>query len=154
MRLRVSFLVCLVCLGVTGAVAPTPAAAQMNPGVQAGMLLDPDQFFFGGHIETAPLIDRLRFRPGVDIGLGDDTTLVAGNFDFTYTFPNGRSGWNLFAGGGPSINWYDYDDGGSNTDGGFNFLVGARQNSGLSFEFRVGMAGSPDLKFGVGYTFR
>ena len=153
MRLGVSFWVCLVFLGVTGAVAPTPAAAQVDPGVQTGILLDPDQFFFGGTIETAPLIDRLHFRPGVDIGLGDDSTLVAGNFDFIYTFP-GSNGWNLYVGGGPSINWYDFDGGGSDTEGGFNILLGARQNSRLSFEFRVGMEGSPDLKFGVGYTFR
>ena len=64
-RIRASFWTCLVCLGVTGAIAPTPAAAQVAPGVQAGISLDPDQFYFGGHIETSPLVDRLRFRPSV-----------------------------------------------------------------------------------------
>ncbi len=92
----------------------------MAPGVQGGVSLDPDQFYFGGHIETAPLVDRLRFRPSVDIGIGDDTTLVAGNFDFTYTFP-GEAAWNLYVGGGPTINWYDFDNGDSDTEGGFNF---------------------------------
>ena len=154
MRLRVSFWVCLGFLAVTGAVAVPPAHAQVNPGVQAGISLDPDQFYFGGHIETTPLIDRLRFRPSVDIGLGDDLTLVAGNFDFTYTFPGSNNGWNLYVGGGPTINWYDSDDGDSDTEGGFNFIVGAKQNNRLFFEFKVGMEGSPDLKFGVGYTFR
>ena len=43
-RIRASFWMCLVCLGVTGAIAPTPAAAQVAPGVQAGISLDPDQF--------------------------------------------------------------------------------------------------------------
>lgn len=154
MRLRVSFWVCLVFLAVTGAVAAPPARAQVSPGVQAGISLDPDQFYFGGHIETTPLIDRLRFRPSVDIGLGDDLTLVAGNFDFTYTFPSSSNGWNLYVGAGPTINWYDSDNGDSDTEGGFNFIVGAKQNSRLFFEFKVGMEGSPDLKFGVGYTFR
>ena len=154
MRLRVSFWVCLVFLAVTGAVAAPPAHAQVSPGVQAGISLDPDQFYFGGHIETTPLVDRLRFRPSVDIGLGDDLTLVAGNFDFTYTFPSSSNGWNLYVGAGPTINWYDSDNGDSDTEGGFNFIVGAKQRSRLFFEFKVGMEGSPDLKFGVGYTFR
>jgi len=154
MRLRVSFWVCLVFLAVTGAVTAPPAHAQVSPGVQAGISLDPDQFYFGGHIETTPLVDRLRFRPSVDIGLGDDLTLVAGNFDFTYTFPSSSNGWNLYVGAGPTINWYDSDNGDSDTEGGFNFIVGAKQRSRLFFEFKVGMEGSPDLKFGVGYTFR
>ena len=125
----------------------------MAPGVQAGISLDPDQFYFGGHIETVPLIDRLRFRPSVDIGLGDDTTLVAGNFDFTYTFPAKRP-WNLYVGGGPSHQLVRLRRRDSDTEGGFNFLVGAKQNSRLFFELKIGMEGSPDLKFGVGYTFR
>jgi hypothetical protein len=57
-------------------------------------------------------------------------------------------------GGGPSVNFYNADNGGSNTEGGFNFIIGAKQNRGLFFEMKVGVEGSPDLKFGVGYTFR
>ena len=151
-RIGVSFCVCLAFLGVTGVIAAAPAEAQVSPGVQAGVSLDPDQFYFGGHIETTPLVDRLRFRPSVDIGIGDINS-VAGNFDFTYTFPGG-SPWNLYVGGGPSINWYDFDNGGSDTEGGFNFIIGAKNRDRLFFELKVGMEGSPDLKFGVGYTFR
>jgi hypothetical protein len=136
-----------------GPVVATPAAAQIGSGVQAGLSLDPDQFYFGGHIETTPLIERLRFRPSVDIGLGDNITAVAGNFEFTYTFP-AQQGWNLYVGAGPAINWYDFDNGRSDTEGGFNFLIGAKQSGRLFFEMKIGMEGSPDLKFGVGYTFR
>jgi hypothetical protein len=108
--------------------------------------------YFGGHIETSPLVDRLRFRPGVEIGLGDDQTLVGFNFDFTYAFTANRP-WNLYAGGGPAVNWVD-TDGGGDSEGGFNFLLGARNRDGLFFEMRIGLIDSPDLKFGVGYTFR
>lgn len=153
-RIRVSFWVCLVFLGLTGAMTAAPAdAQQVAPGVQAGVSLDPDQFYFGGHLETSPLIDRLRFRPSVDIGIGDGGSAIAGNFDFTYTFPGGRL-WNLYVGAGPSINWYNADNGGSDTQGGFNVIIGAKNTRGLLFEMKVGMEGSPDLKFGVGYTFR
>ncbi len=74
-RIRVSLWVSVACLGLAGAIAAGPAEAQqIAPGVQAGVSVDPDQFYFGGHIETSPLIDRLRFRPNVDIGIGDATT--------------------------------------------------------------------------------
>jgi len=152
-RVRMSLWVCVACLGLASAIAPNRAEAQqVAPGVQAGVSLDPDQFYFGGHIETSPLIDRLRFRPSVDVGIGDVTT-VSGNFDFTYTFPGGRP-WNLYVGGGPSINWYDFDNGDSDTEGGFNFLVGVKNRGGRFFEAKIGVEGSPDFKFGVGYTFR
>ena len=149
--IRVSFLVYLVFF--TGAMGATPAQAQqIAPGVQGGVSINPDQFYFGGHIETSELIDRLRFRPSVDVGIGDGTT-VAGNFEFTYTFPSSHP-WNLYVGGGPAINWYDRNNGGSDAEAGFNFLVGAKNRDGLFFEAKVGVEGSPELKFGVGYTFR
>jgi len=152
LRFRTSLWVCLVLLGLFTALAASPAQAQVAPGIQGGISLDPDQFYFGGHLETSPLVDRVRFRPSVDIGIGDDLTVVAGNFDFTYTFPGNRP-WNLYVGGGPSINFYDSDRG-SNTEGGFNFIIGAKNRAGLFFEMKVGLADSPELKFGVGYTFR
>jgi len=130
----------------------SPSQAQVTPGVQGGVSLDPDQFFFGGHVETSPLIDRLRFRPGVDLGIGDDSTVLGFNLDFTYTFAS-RSPWAIYAGGGPALNWIDHDSS-SDTDGGFNILVGAKQREGMFFEMKFGMAGSPDFKFGVGYSFR
>jgi hypothetical protein len=152
-RFRASLWVCLAVITGLTALVPSQARAQVAPGIQGGLSLDPDQVYFGGHIETTPLVDRLRFRPSVDIGIGDDLTVAAFNFDFTYTFP-GRQGWNFYVGAGPSINWYNADNGGDATEGGFNFLLGAKQAGGLFFEMKVGMADSPDLKFGVGYTFR
>jgi hypothetical protein len=151
LRLRATAWACLLVLVLFSSFGASPAQAQVAPGIQGGISLDPDQFYFGGHIETAPLVDRLRFRPSVDIGIGDDLTVVAGNFDFTYTFP-GNQRWSFYVGGGPSINFYD--NGGTNTEGGFNFLIGAKDRRGLFFEMKVGLADSPDLKFGVGYTFR
>jgi len=143
--------VCLMFLTLW-AVGASPAQAQMSPGVQAGVSIDPDQFFFGGHLETSPLVDRVRFRPGVDVGIGDNLTLVAVNLDFTYAFTANRP-WNLYAGAGPAINWYNFD-GGSDTEAGFNFLVGANYRNGMFLEMKIGVMDSPDLKFGVGYTFR
>jgi hypothetical protein len=148
-----SLWVCVACLGLASAIAANPAdAQQIAPGVQAGVSVDPDQFYFGGLVETSPLVDRLRFRPSVDIGIGDVTT-VSGNFEFTYTFAGARQ-WSPYVGGGPTINWYNFDNGGSDTEGGVNFLGGVKNRAGLFFEVKIGVEGSPNFKFGVGYTFR
>jgi hypothetical protein len=143
-----------VCLAVSSLLvaAAHPAEAQVRKGIQGGMSIDPDQVFFGGHIETSPLVDNLRFRPNVDVGLGDNATSIGLNFDFTYMFTAGKP-WNIYAGAGPAINWFNVDDS-SEMDGGFNIILGTRQRDGMFFELKVGAVGSPDLKFGVGFTFR
>ena len=133
---------------------PSTAAAQIDPGVRAGLSIDPDQFYIGGHIETKPLVERLVFRPNVEVGFGDDVTLAAFNFEFAWKFPHGRSDWGFYAGGGPAINLYQFDGPGDDTEGGFNIMGGFENRSGLFFEFKLGVADSPDFKFGVGFTFR
>ena len=135
----------------------TPAAAQ-DGGVRAGLSVDPDQFYFGGHLETGPLIDRLHSRPNLEVGFGDDLTLLAANMEFVYKFPL-RSGWRIYAGGGPALNVFIVDDDindndDSDTEAGLNLLVGFENASGLFFEFKIGVVDSPDFKFGVGWTFR
>lgn len=133
------------------AAAPATARAQ-DVGVRAGVSVDPDQFYFGGHFESAPLIDRLRFRPNVEIGVGDETTLVGFNVEFAYFFPT-RSPWQLYAGGGPALNVIDVHDE-TDAEPGLNVLVGVQHSKGLFFEFKVGAFDSPEFKFGVGYTWR
>lgn len=134
-------------------VLTVPASAQ-DAGLRGGLSVDPDQFYFGGHLETAPLVDRLHFRPNVEIGFGDDLTLIGANMEFVYKFPN-RRGWGVYAGGGPALNVYMFDDvDDSETDAGLNLLVGVESSRGLFFEFKMGAIDSPDFKFGVGWTFR
>ena len=135
------------------AVSAMPAQAQ-DAGVRGGVSVDPDQFYFGGHIETSPLVDRLHFRPNVEVGFGDDLMLIGANMEFVYKFPS-RGGWGFYAGGGPALNVImidDVDD--SDTEAGLNVVLGAEHSGGLFFEFKVGVIDSPDFKFGVGYTWR
>jgi hypothetical protein len=135
-----------------GTFAVAPAAAQTSAGIRAGLSVDPDQFYFGGHMETPPLVDRLRFKPNVEIGIGNDITLVALNIEFAYVFPSRRA-WNVYAGGGPALVITDTRDD-TDSGGGFNLLVGAEHQSGLFTEIKVGFVDSPDFKIGVGYSFR
>ena len=144
-----SFLLGLVLLSST-------SAAAQDAGLRGGLSIDPDQFYFGGHIETSPLVDRLYFRPNVEVGIGDDLTAIAANMEFAYKFSTRRA-WNLYAGAGPALNIYMFDGGGDNdaeTEAGFNFLIGVEQARGMFFEFKLGVIDSPELKFGVGYTWR
>jgi hypothetical protein len=154
MRLVVTRFVTVVSfLAAITAISVIPARAQ-DAGLRAGVSVNPDQFYFGGHIETSPLVDRLHFRPNVEVGLGESLMLIGANMEFVYKFPS-RSGWGLYAGAGPALNVImieDADD--SNVEAGLNVLVGAETSRGLFFEFKVGAIDSPDFKFGVGYTWR
>lgn len=143
---RLSFLLAALFLFTSSAVA-------QDAGIRAGISVDPDQFYFGGHLETSPLFDRVRFRPNVEVGFGEDVTLLAANMEFVYKTLTNRNGWGLYAGGGPALNVY-MGDSNTDTEAGVNFLVGIYQARGLFFEFKGGAMDSPYFKFGVGWTFR
>jgi hypothetical protein len=158
---RPRFPLALVAVLVAGwmLAAPGPAHAQKGPGVRAGVSGDPDQFIFGGHYDTGPLIERLSFRPNVEVGVGDDRTTVSANFEFVYWFPIQKKPWSLYAGGGPALVVYHYSEGAdhagrTDTEPGFNLLFGVAHKGGLFAEVKAGLIDSPAVKFTVGYTFR
>jgi hypothetical protein len=128
-----------------------PAASQTF-GVRAGASVDPDQFFVGIHTETDPLVDRLRFRPNAEIGVGNDATVIGLNLEFAYHFPS-QGEWSLYAGAGPALNIIDVNDD-TEAEGGFNILIGVEHRDGLFFEAKAGALDSPDFKISVGYVFR
>jgi len=150
MRLKLSTLF-LVALSLAPFAAADVAAQPLAVGIRAGASVDPDQFYFGGHVETRPLVERLHFRPNVEIGVGDDVTLVALNFELVYKF-SGRREWTPYVLAGPGLNIVSADD---NTDaaGGFNFGLGIEHRQGLFGEIKVGAIDSPDFKIGIGYRF-
>ncbi len=126
--------------------------------MRAGASGNPDQFYFGMHVQSGPIADQLRFRPSLEAGIGDNQTLIAFNFDFVYPFELPRTRWSLYVGGGPAANVYIFKDvppGESSSDvrGGINLLVGLEHRDGFFTELRVGLSGSPSIKLGVGVTF-
>ncbi|MEE8403214.1 MAG: hypothetical protein V3R93_05630, partial [Candidatus Hydrothermarchaeaceae archaeon] len=66
--------------------------------------------------------------------------------------------WNIYFGAGPAINFFVGNDGPGRGDkgveAGFNLLVGLAHYDGLFTELKVGAFDSPDLKFGVGYSWK
>ena len=130
---------------------PSVAVGQ-TIGPHAGISIHPEQFYFGAHAETPPLADRLRFRPSIDLGVGDDVTTGALNIEFAYHFRSAQP-WNVFAGGGPALNIIK-TSGETNAEPGLTVLLGLAHEDGLFVEIKAGVLDSPRLRVGVGYQFR
>jgi len=136
---------------------PGGAVAQTGFGLRAGASASPDQFHFGAHFVSDPLINRLVFRPNLEIGVGSGVTTFAANFEFAYRFPLSKSRFSAYVGAGPALNVYRFGgirSGETHTGGGVNFLVGLEHRDGLFGEIKVGAIDSPEFKFTVGYTFQ
>ena len=151
-------LIWMIVTAVSLTLFAVPARAQ-GLGGRVGASVDPDQFYAGVHYETTELAERLRFRPNVEVGVGDDLTLVALNFEFIYRLPpdaprlpGSLSMWHLYVGGGPALNIFRFTKD-TQSEGGFNALIGLAHSSGLFAEAKIGALKSPSFKFGVGYTF-
>ena len=139
-------------LGFLLTIWAAPASAQV--GIRGGVSGDPSQFYFGAHVESKPLLRNFTFRPNAEIGVGDNSTLVALNFEFAYSIPIRNQPWRVYFGGGPAVNIYSFDDHDhGNVGGGFNIMLGAQHRGGLFTELKVGMMDSPNIKFGVGFVF-
>jgi hypothetical protein len=134
-------------------VAGAASAAAQTAGVRAGVSGSPDQFYFGLHYETEPLIELVRFKPNFEVGVGNDQTVVTVNLEFVGKFPIQREPWSLYFGAGPALVVDKVNGGNTNTGGGFNILVGIEHTKGLFTELKVGFVDSPSVKFGIGYVF-
>lgn len=145
----------LVCLALPAGVSAqgTTGAA----GVRVGVSASPDQFYFGAHYDTGYVYEHLSFRPNLEVGLGDNRTTVAANFEFAYWFPQRNQPYRFYVGGGPALNIYRYDlpnDSSTDAKPGFNLLGGVALRNGLFVEVKGGLIDSPSAKFGIGYTWR
>ena len=137
------------------AAVAAPSYAQVSGGVRAGVSGTPNQFVFGGHVETKELADHLTFRPNVEIGVGNSATFVTINFEFAYWLPDKKTDpWHFYVGGGPAAVIAHFNNVTTSTGGGFNFLVGVQNKGGLFTELKIGVADSPNVKFVVGYVFK
>lgn len=121
--------------------------------MRAGVSGSPDQFYLGAHVEAGPVAEMLWFRPNVELGVGSDRTVVSFNVEFVHRLALPRSDWRLYVGGGPALNVVRTSRD-TNPGGGLTILVGAEHQRGFFTELKAGLVDSPEIKFGVGYTFR
>ena len=88
----------------------------------------------------------------MEIGVGDNQTLVGVNIEFTYRLRvRPVPMWDFYVGGGPALNIYHVTNN-TQSEGGFNALAGLSYG-GLFTEVKLGAGNSPGFKIGVGYTF-
>src|SRR5688572_17893813 len=101
-------------------VAPA-AAAEMGLrswGLRAGLASDPDQALVGAHWDLGDVAPHLRMVPNVQLGLGDDATVLEGTLPLHYVFGKVDAGFAPYVGGGLAVAWIDvdHDDNGRGND--------------------------------------
>lgn len=131
-------------------------------GPQLGFSQGPDQFVVGGHLQWGDVAPQLDFVPGIDLGFGDNTTLISLNGDFHYRIDT-RTQWQPYVGGGVGIHFFSFDNPGpgldsSDTRAGGHFIAGAdvatKGRSRFFVEMKLGFGDSPDFKALAGWSFK
>ncbi len=130
-------------------------------GPRVGLTLDPDQVHFGAHADFGNFAQRVRFQPNFELGIGDDFTIGAANFEANYRFRETWNVWTPYLGGGVGILFIDHDTeglgDGSDTEFGASVLGGIEKglSGGNRFfvEAKLGLVDAPDLKLTIGWTF-
>ncbi|MFO7655026.1 MAG: hypothetical protein R6X25_14600 [Candidatus Krumholzibacteriia bacterium] len=132
-------------------------------GPRVGLTAKPDQFHFGVHYDFTGPARRVMLMPSVELGLGDDATLVTINLDAAARLRDPRERLRPFVGAGVVLSFVSWDDDenviadDSDTQAGLHIFGGAERRVSRSntvfLELRLGIADAPDFKATVGMTF-
>lgn len=130
-------------------------------GPRMGLTVDPDQLHFGAHADFGYIAERLRFQPNFELGVGDNMTLAATNFEVNYRFRKDWDVWTPYLGGGIGVLFIDRESGrfgdesqsevGVSILGGIEKAISARDRFFL--ESKLKFVDMPDLKLTMGWTF-
>jgi len=162
------------CAAAALVLAPTPAAAQEyqeytarpqggGSGTPIGLRLGYtsweglEQVHFGGHVLLGEITENVDLTPSLEIGTGNDLTVVIINGDLTYRFTELMSApWGFYGGGSLSLVYLDADLGGSDADLGLSAVGGFTRtfDNGHEgrLEVRLGLLDYPGFKLTCGYT--
>ncbi len=160
---------------LTGSMSPALAQTKTKPsgtsgigwngwGVQVGLSSSPDQFFGGVHFNLGEFARNVRFRPTLDLGVGDHVTLIQALAEAHYVFPKVQV-WKPYVGGGAGLAYADFNSGAGRRSGDTvtKFSLAAvggvetrlKSASTFYFEGKVGLGDAdPDFKLGVGWTWK
>ncbi len=147
------------------------AARRFGIGIQGGVALDPELLDVGVHATFGPIFNpSVAFRPGVEIALGEVTTMLGINLDVLYVLPGTTddSRWRPYVGAGPNFSYsrvdfepedddddddnrFDFSD--SDGNAGFNFIAGARNANGLFIELKATAYGVSTIRLLAGFDF-
>jgi hypothetical protein len=107
-------------------------------GLRAGLSDDPDQVVVGAQANLGEFIPRLRFQPNLEVGLGDDTTVVSLTAPVFYRALINND-FTLYGGGGVTVGAIDSDlDDGQGDDEGTEFEIAPMLAGGLEWPIAQG----------------
>ena len=145
------------------------SARHYQIGLSAGVGLDPELIQIGATGQFGPIFSpNFYFRPGIEFGWGQVTTLVALNPEVVYRLPlSARNGqWTTYVGGGPGFNFthesFNQTSGGSSvsfhklhSDATLNILGGIQHRGGMFTEIQTSVYAqtAPVLSLSIGYHF-
>lgn len=135
----------LIVLSLLTVTAPA-ATAQEGPGfrgwgLRAGASDRPDQLVVGLQLDLGNLIEELSFEPHVDLGVGDDQTILAVGAPVFYRWPE-RGPLDFYAGGGVAVGFVDRDEADEpGEDDGVEFAIAPMLAAGLAWPVADSEAG-------------
>jgi hypothetical protein len=154
-----NILLILILIGATSVAADTRGAGFHGIGPRLGLTINPDQVHFGGHVDLGDLAANLMMIPNLEIALGDNQTTTGLSFELDYRFRSDWRSWTPYLGGSAGPIFRSYRHGGSDSDLGLYVQAGiAKELSGMKpsrffLELKLGLSGTPDGRFTVGWVF-
>ncbi len=146
-----------------GSFLPGPAGLRVGHTSWDGV----SQIHFGAHMKLGEVFPNVDLTPGIELGFGDNVTIMTLNGDLAYQFTELASHpWGFYGGGSLSLNYVNFDlpDGAeawgvdsSDWQLGLSALAGVTRATSSGDEWmleaRFSLLDSPDWKLTLGYTF-
>jgi opacity protein-like surface antigen len=122
------------------------AQAQEGPGfhgwgLRGGVSDRPDQLLVGVQADFGELIENLRFEPNVELGVGDDQTILSLSAPVFYRWPESGP-FDFYGGGGIAVGFVDRDEEEASGEGdGFELVIAPLLAAGLAWPVGESEAG-------------
>ena len=110
-------------------------------GVRGGDSDRPDQFLVGVQADFGELIENLRFEPNVELGVGDDQTILSLSAPVFYRLPESGQ-FDFYGGGGIALGLVDRDEADEpGEDDGIELVIAPTIAAGLAWPVGESEAG-------------
>ncbi len=164
MRRLLSALVALL-VACGSAAAQTPATDETGgPAIPLGLRAGYtsweswSQMHFGVHAKLGDIFPNVQLTPNLEMGFGDDLTLIMLNGDLSYRFTELVSRpWEFYGGGSLSLAYINPGPADADMQLGLSLLAGLGKTLAggdeIMVETRFGILDSPGFKLTFGYTF-
>ncbi|NNE43566.1 MAG: hypothetical protein HKN12_05115 [Gemmatimonadetes bacterium] len=119
--------------------------------------LMPDQVGIGLQSRFGRTLGSAQWAPSVDLGVRDGVKTTAFNGDVVWDTALPHSATTLYAGGGPALVYWNYENAESDLEIGFTGVLGMTfpmaGGNKYNAEFRYGIGDAPELRFLFGLLF-